>query len=70
MHEISALPIEPQRVLVFGGTGTIGQAAVRALLRLGHTVVCVLPGHESEVEEFHCDRALVLQSGNWTLTTL
>ena len=36
----------------------------------GHTVVCVLPGHESEVDEFHCDRALVLQSGGWTLTTL
>ena len=42
MNEIDALPIPPQRVLVLGGTGTIGQATVRALQRLGHTVVCVV----------------------------
>ena len=30
------------RVLVAGATGTIGQATVRALLRQGHTVVCIL----------------------------
>ena len=42
MIETSALPIAPQRVLVLGGTGTIGQATVRALQRLGHTVVCVV----------------------------
>jgi divinyl chlorophyllide a 8-vinyl-reductase len=30
----------PQRVLVLGATGTIGQATVRALLRRGHEVVC------------------------------
>jgi divinyl chlorophyllide a 8-vinyl-reductase len=29
-----------RRVLVLGATGTIGQAAVRALLRRGHEVVC------------------------------
>ena len=36
----------------------------------GHTVVCVLPGHEHEVDEFHCDRELVadaLRSGQWTV---
>ena len=32
----------PQRVLVIGGTGTIGQATVRALVRRGHTVVCLV----------------------------
>jgi len=46
------------------------RAAIARLRAEGHTVVCVLPGHESEVDEFHCDRALVLQSGGWTLTTL
>lgn len=30
------------RVLVAGATGTIGQATVRALLRQGHQVVCIL----------------------------
>jgi divinyl chlorophyllide a 8-vinyl-reductase len=31
---------QPRRVFVLGGTGTIGQATVRALLRRGHEVVC------------------------------
>ena len=30
------------RVFVIGGTGTIGQATVRALLRQGHEVVCLV----------------------------
>jgi divinyl chlorophyllide a 8-vinyl-reductase len=42
MNAIDVVPIAPQRVLVLGGTGTIGQATVRALQRLGHTVVCVV----------------------------
>jgi ATP phosphoribosyltransferase regulatory subunit len=46
------------------------RAAIARLRAEGHTVVCVLPGHGSEVDEFHCDRALVLQSGGWTMTTL
>ena len=33
----------------------------------GEVVVCVLPGHESEVAEFECDRELVLQDGRWTI---
>ncbi len=35
-------PPVPRRVLVIGATGTIGQATVRALLRRGHEVVCVV----------------------------
>ena len=40
-------PTEPaapqkQRVFVLGGTGTIGRATVRALLRRGHEVVCLV----------------------------
>ena len=31
-----------QRVLVLGATGTIGQAAVKSLLRDGHEVVCFI----------------------------
>jgi divinyl chlorophyllide a 8-vinyl-reductase len=35
----------PRRVLVLGATGTIGRAAVRALVRRGHQVVCLVrPG--------------------------
>jgi divinyl chlorophyllide a 8-vinyl-reductase len=32
----------PRRVFVIGATGTIGQATVRALLRRGHAVVCLV----------------------------
>ena len=35
------------------------RSAVQSLRQRGETVVCVLPGHESEVQEFHCDRELV-----------
>lgn len=37
-----ARAIAPQRVLIVGATGTVGQAAVRALLARGHEVVCFL----------------------------
>mgnify|MGYP005843118579 CR=1 FL=1 len=41
-----------QRVMVFGGTGTAGQAAVRALLALGHDVRCaVRAGREGALPE-------------------
>jgi len=43
------------------------RAAIAQLRSAGETVVCVLPGHESEIDEFHCDRALVAQGGDWVL---
>ena len=45
-------------------------AAISALRRRGETVVCVLPGHESEVDEFRCDRELVLAAGKWTVQAI
>ena len=44
--------------------------AVRALRQRGQTVVCVLPGHEHEGEEFDCDRELVVAGGDWVLRPL
>src|SRR5690349_11184485 len=32
--------LQPKRVFVLGGTGTIGRATVRALVGRGHDVVC------------------------------
>lgn len=46
------------------------RAAIAALRRQGETVVCVLPGHESEVDEFHCDRELQLSAGQWLVKVL
>ena len=43
------------------------QAAIAHLRGRGEVVVGVLPGHESEVAEFECDRELVLQDGHWTV---
>ena len=39
--------------------------AIAALRGRGETVVCALPGHESEVDEFQCDRELIQVSGQW-----
>jgi ATP phosphoribosyltransferase regulatory subunit len=47
--------------------------AIAQLRSAGHTVVCVLPGHEHEVDEFDCDRELVqvpADGGVWTLKNL
>lgn len=44
--------------------------AVRDLRGQGHTVVCVLPGHEHDVQEFECDRELSLIDGRWSVRSL
>jgi ATP phosphoribosyltransferase regulatory subunit len=49
------------------------RAAIAQLRSAGHTVVCVLPGHEHQVDEFECDRELVrvpADSGVWILKNL
>ena len=44
--------------------------AVRALRAAGETVVCILPGHEQETQEFECDRELIEVDGRWQLRSL
>lgn len=47
------------------------RAAIAGLRRDGETVVCVMPGHESEVDEFHCDRELARDAGGrWAVRPL
>ena len=46
------------------------RAAIANLRAQGETVVCVLPGHESEVDEFHCDRELVQHAGQWVVKVI
>ena len=46
------------------------RAAIASLRRRGETVVCVLPGHESHVDEFHCDRELLLAAGQWVVKAI
>ena len=45
-------------------------AAITRLRAAGDTVVCVLPGHEHEVNEFDCDRELVQSNGQWLVAAL
>jgi divinyl chlorophyllide a 8-vinyl-reductase len=48
----SANRTRPRRVLVLGGTGTIGRATVRALVSRGHETVCLVrPGAEARTPE-------------------
>ncbi len=44
--------------------------AASALRRMGETVICILPGHESEADEFACDRELVRMGGQWVVKSL
>ena len=44
--------------------------AIALLRSQRETVVCVLPGHESEGDEFRCDRELVLRGGHWVCEQL
>jgi ATP phosphoribosyltransferase regulatory subunit len=44
--------------------------SIAALRHNGETVVCVLPGHESEVDEFQCDRELIQAGGHWVVQAI
>jgi ATP phosphoribosyltransferase regulatory subunit len=46
------------------------RAAIRRLRDSGETVVCALPGHEQESQEYDCDRELVAVDGRWALRAL
>jgi len=46
------------------------RAAVAALRSRGETVVCVLPGHENETDEFHCDRELIEAAEHWVVQAI
>jgi ATP phosphoribosyltransferase regulatory subunit len=68
----TAAPLRPLRAAIrapWAEDATL-QAAIAALRQRGDTVVCVLPGHESEVDEFHCDRELKMQAGQWCVTAI
>jgi ATP phosphoribosyltransferase regulatory subunit len=52
------------------GTEAGLRAAVQGLRTRGETVVCVLPGHEHEVQEFTCDRELVQAAGQWVVKAI
>jgi ATP phosphoribosyltransferase regulatory subunit len=68
----SAAAVRPLRAAVRApwGEDAALRAAIAQLRQQGETVVCVLPGHESEVDEFQCDRELVQTAGQWVVTAI
>ncbi|CAN7307689.1 ATP phosphoribosyltransferase regulatory subunit [Rhizobacter sp. LjRoot28] len=46
------------------------RSAIRQLREQGQSVVCVLPGHEHEGQEFDCDRELVASNGQWVVRSI
>ncbi len=57
----------PAAILAPWGEDQALRAAVRRLRGAGEAVVCVLPGHEHESQEFTCDRQLVAERGEWVV---
>jgi ATP phosphoribosyltransferase regulatory subunit len=45
-------------------------AEILKLRGAGEIVIQTLPGHDNDQDEFECDRALVLENGNWQLKNL
>ena len=52
------------------GTDAALRAQIAALRMADEIVIQNLPGHENDQEEFDCDRALVLDGGNWIIQQL
>jgi ATP phosphoribosyltransferase regulatory subunit len=69
---VGSVPPPAQRPAVRApwGEDAALRATVRELRQQGETVVCILPGHEHEGEEFACDRELVADAGRWVLRAL
>ncbi len=69
---IEAVPAQPLRAAIRAPWGEAGdlRSAIAALRTQGEIVVCVLPGHESEVDEFQCDRELLQVEGQWFLKSV
>ncbi|MDR6535211.1 ATP phosphoribosyltransferase regulatory subunit [Variovorax soli] len=69
---VGVLPARPLRAAIRAPwSDARGLAQTIAALRgQGETVVCVLPGHESEIDEFHCDRELIEQAGQWKVQSI
>ena len=69
---VSVLPPRPLKAAVRApwAENAALSAAIAQLRAAGETVVCVLPGHEHEVNEFDCDRELAQLAGHWVVQAL
>ena len=69
---VRAVPPQPLRAAIRAPWGDAPglRAAVATLRQRGETVVCVLPGHADQIDEFHCDRELIEAGGQWAIQAI
>ena len=69
---VGVLPARPLRAAIRAPWSDAAglRDAIAGLRRAGEIVVCVLPGHGSEIDEFHCDRELVEHAGQWQVRAI
>ncbi|MFZ3083183.1 ATP phosphoribosyltransferase regulatory subunit [Rhodoferax ferrireducens] len=69
---VGVLPARPLRAAIRAPWREAAdlRVAIGSLRAQGETVVCVLPGHESDVDEFHCDRELISCNGQWIVASI
>jgi ATP phosphoribosyltransferase regulatory subunit len=69
---VNAVPAQPLKAAIRAPWGVEAglREALRQLRGQGETVVCAMPGHESEVDEFNCDRELVHVADKWVVRDL
>lgn len=66
---VEARPLRAAIRAPWGESPALRQA-IASLRSRGETVVCVLPGHESEIDEFQCDRELAEVAGQWIVQAI
>ncbi len=69
---VAATPVQKLHTAIRApwGESPALRVAVASLRSAGETVVCVLPGHETEVQEFDCDRELAEVAGQWVVKSV
>lgn len=69
---VSAVPPRPLHAAIRAPWSESDDArtAIADLRAQGETVVCVLPGHTSQLDEFHCDRELLQLAGQWVVQAI
>jgi ATP phosphoribosyltransferase regulatory subunit len=69
---VAAAPVRKLQTAIrapWGESAALREAIAR-LRSAGEVVVCVLPGHESEVQEFECNRELAEVAGQWIVKSI
>ncbi len=69
---VAAAPVQKLHTAIRApwGESALLREAIARLRAAGETVVCVLPGHEAESQEFDCDRALAEVAGQWVVKSI